>query len=154
MSSEQQPIVLRGRETGTAIGRLVWPGVFALAVVLVFAVARLITRGNSSDYLVLLVGSLLSGPIVLYWGLLAAIKPKRSWPLALLSWSAFIPYVFGVYLVGYRGIWRLVLLYKGFSWLQLVSAVIFVVLGWAVVNSLYRATEFVEAVHEGRVKLE
>ena len=71
----------------------------------------------------------------------------------LISLGGWIPYFFGIYLLTYRGIWRLLLALVDFSFGGLASAVSFLMVGFIVVNGIYRASEFVRMVSNGEIRL-
>lgn len=99
----------------------------------------------SANYVFLAVGSCLSGAAIFGHGFIPMLdRGKKSWTLTFLSLAGFIPYVFGSYLVVYRGFWALRSLFTAFSFKGLLVPLVFVVLGYQVVNEIYLLTEFVE----------
>ena len=148
-----KPLIIGRGEVSPLIARLVTPAMLALVLVAVFATVRLVSKGNQSDYLVLVCASMLSVPITLCYGLLAVVRRGQNIWASLLNLSAILPYSLSLYLFFYRGVWKLVTLHRAFSWPSLSSGIMFMVIGLIVVNGLYKTTELVAAVHEDRIKI-
>lgn len=124
--------------------RMAGRAIIALLPIFIFAIIQLVRFGNQKDYVLLLVGSILSvagimGYIIaeLRW----SVKKQKSWIAMLLIFSGFIPYLFGSYLVFIRGFWSLRELAGGFSFLIIIEVLIFIILGYEVVSKLYKITE-------------
>jgi hypothetical protein len=97
------------------------------------------------DYLLLIFGSVLSAICGLAYGTVglerANARPEHFWML-LAIWSGSLPYFFTLYLIGYRGLWQLVNVFRDFSTLALVSAIGFTVIGWTAIRHLQAITDF------------
>jgi CheY-like chemotaxis protein len=155
-TEETNKQVILGRlQVNNLIARMATTPCLLLGFLFLFAIGRIIKFGNVHDYLILAVGSCLSGMIIFAYGLLVlGDREKKSWPRALLAFSGPIPYVFGCYLVFYKGFWESKGLFTGFSARSLVARLAFVILGYQVVNGFYRVTEFVEKVAKKEIILE
>lgn len=147
------PVTLqKGAELDMLVARLITRAMMVLLLVFLFGVVQLFRHGNRADYLILVVGSVLSGLALFGYGFLTSKGPK-SWARSLVAFGGLIPYLFGCYLVFYRGLWSLTALLNGFSWTLLVKPLGFVVLGYVVVVGIYRISEFVRKVDEGAIVL-
>ena len=119
--------------------------VLPLIVIAVFAVVQLFRHGASgNDYLLLLIGSVVSAAGVVGYMItfLAFKKGQKSYVAMLLTAAGFIPYLFGSYLVFYRGLWQLKELLNGFSLGVILSSLFFIVVGWYAVKQLQELSEF------------
>jgi hypothetical protein len=159
MGEGEARLVLRpGADTDMMVSKLITRGVVALLVLAVAAGVKMFRHGAQGHYMLLLVGALFT--IVSLWAYPAYIASERGqvrrawWRALFITVAGLIPYLFGCYLVFYEGFWRMRGLLDGFSASLLVVSLLFVVGGWQVVNSIYKATEFGRAVSEGRVKFE
>jgi hypothetical protein len=138
----EQPIVF---------SNLISRAVMALTVVFIVGIVWLITGREGAG--ILIVGSVISG--ITLWKFMMRVsweanqrQIERSWSAALTAYGAFVPYVFGCYLVFYRGFWGLTDLSNGFSILVLLRTAFFVILGFAVVNGTYMISEAAKMVTE------
>lgn len=123
--------VLRGGEISDFIARITTKTFIALSMVFIFAAVQLIRHGTTSDYILLLVGSILSAVAIVAYALQVFVeKNRRSVLLMIITLSGFIPYIFGAYLVFYRGFWRMKCLFAEFSIIILLEAVLFVLIGY------------------------
>lgn len=116
----------------------------ALVVVLVYSIVQLSRLGNESDYLLLLIGSLLSGAAIMGYiinELTNGVKGKKSFLAMFLAFGGLIPWAFGSYVVFITGFWSLKNLADGFSSIVILKAIIFVFLGYVVVSNFYKITE-------------
>ena len=59
-----------------------------------------------------------------------------------------LPYLFIMYLIGYRGLWGLVQLFTIFSWHRLISALSFTFIGFSAIRNLQSITDVVRNVRE------
>src|SRR3990167_9894216 len=103
-----------------------------LFLVLIFSLIQLFRLGFSrSDYLALLIGSILSTVVVFLYALLPTLFPagKKSLIASLIAFSDFIPYLFSIYLVFYKGLWNLRLLSDDFSFITIFSSAFFILVG-------------------------
>jgi uncharacterized membrane protein YhdT len=126
----------------------------ALLPIIVFSVVQLFRYGNVSDYLLLLIGSLLSiatmfgyGIAELVWG----IKKKKSFIAMFLTFAGLTPWLFGSYLVFVRGFWSLSKLPDGFSVVIIAQFLIFSFLGYKVVKAIYLMSEIGQVVSKSNI---
>lgn len=117
-------------------GKAITPLVF----IFIYSIVQLIRLGNKSDYLLLLIGCILSVMAIVGFGY-TIVNKKRSFIHMLLSLSGFIPYLFGAYLVFISGFWSLKELTNGFSIIVILKAIIFVFFGYRLVSEFYQITE-------------
>jgi hypothetical protein len=148
------PVIRKGRELDLLLARFTVRAYVALFGVFLIGAVGAWRHGVARDHVILLLGSLLSGVALLAYGLSTyGERGRRSWALALASFGAFIPYLFGCYLVFYRGLWALTRLRSGFSGSLLLRSAVFIVCGFVVVRSIYRLSELTRAVSEGRAQI-
>lgn len=154
MTDENKP-VLKGGQVSDFMAHISSKAFFALAAVFLLAVVQLIRHGFVGDYVFLLVGSILSTGGIVGYGCLALVsKGRRSALLVLVALGGWIPYLFGCYLVFYRGFWSLKELASGFSLLVPFKAACFVLVGYAVVSGIDKVSEFVRRVDKGELIIE
>ncbi len=151
--SHEDKLTLKGTEVSRFIARMTTKAYFALVAVFIFASVKLILHGNVADYLWLLIGSVLSAAAIFAYSLLAIASKRKSFLLSGVAFAGFIPFLFGCYLVFYRGFWRLSNLFAEFSVWTIVAAVCFVLVGYAVVSGIHKVSEFVGLVDEGKIVL-
>jgi hypothetical protein len=77
--------------------------------------------------------------------------PKRSLLGMIVGFGAFIPYILGCYMTFYEGLWRLRHLLQEFTFTTLLTSIAFVILGFSLVNGVYRVTELCYAVDKGKL---
>ena len=77
---------------------------------------------------------------------------EKSWGGTFAGLCALLPYLFGCYLVFYRGFLGLTDLSTGSSWLILARTCCFVLLGFAIVNGTHKVSMAARAVTLGRPK--
>ncbi len=148
-------LVVKGGEVSDFIAHLTTRPLLALFAVFIFATVQLIKHGARGDYLLLLVGSILSAAAMMaYAFLMFAHKDRRSPLLMIVAFGGLIPYLLGSYLVFYRGLWRLKDLSAGFSIVLLLKAACFVSVGYTIVSGIYKVSEFVRKVRDGEILIE
>lgn len=158
MSHETEPIVLLGGEASDAISRLLVGGLLGTLALATIGLVQGIRYGLNHHYLIFLSAGILSAAVLLALPLhavaVAAGKARKPSFLGMLvSFAGFIPYLLGVYLVLYEGLWRLSQLRRGFSIWVLGLAIFYVVLGFIIVRSIDRASSFARKVDRGEVVL-
>jgi hypothetical protein len=151
---EKQPLIVEGGQVSELLAWLMTKPFVALAFVFVFALIQFLRFGNVHDYLLLAVGSLLSGAAIFGYGFIPLLnRETKSSRLTLLALAGFIPYAFGCYLVFYKGFWGLKNLFTKFTVGGLLACALFVVLGYWVVNGMYLLTELVDKAAKREVIL-
>ena len=156
MTDSPQPPLLSGRERDLLISRLITKALTALAAVAIVSVIQALRLGVDWRYALLIVGSILSGVLLIAYPIRIIRdhgKTERDWTHSLIIFGGFVPYLFGCYLVFYEGFWRLRLLSNGFSFFVLAVASLFLLAGYLVVSGIYKATEFGRAVADGRIRV-
>jgi len=150
----EEPIVLQVVERNMLVARLLMKPIVSLAFIFIFGLVQIARFGNVKDYLFLITGSCLAAVLIGGYSFIPLLdRGKKSWGLTFLALAGSIPYLFGCYLVFYRGFWKLKDLLARFSILHLLSCVVFVVLGYWVVSGLYLVTEYVKSVGEKEIIL-
>jgi hypothetical protein len=143
MENQEKPTITVSqlqREFVTLAGK----AVTALIPVFIYSIVQLIRLGNQADYLLLLVGCILSaGAIIGYIinELTNGVKKKKSFLAMFLVFGGLIPWAFGSYVVFVSGFWSLKDLASGFSSIIILKSLIFVFLGYIVVSNFYKITE-------------
>lgn len=128
------------REFITLAGR----AAIALIIIFIYSIIQLIRIGNQADYLLLLIGCILSAAAIMGYiinELTNGIKKKKSFLAMFLALGGLIPWIFGSYVVFINGFWSLKELANGFSSIIILKALIFVFLGYVVVSNLHKITE-------------
>lgn len=143
MENQENPIITVSqlqRELVTLAGK----AVTALIPVFIYSIVQLIRIGNQGDYLLLLVGCILSTATIMGYiiaELKYGVKKQKSFIAMLLAFGGFIPWLFGSYLVFVSGFWSLRKLSTGFSSIIILKTIAFVFLGYIVVSKFYQITE-------------
>lgn len=120
-----------------------------LVPVLIYSIVQLVRHGNQSDYMLLLVGSLLSAAAMMGYiinELTNGVKGKKSFLAMFLAFAGLIPWVFGSYVVFVSGFWSLKGLADGFSILLILKALVAIFFGYMVVSNFYKITEIGKAI--------
>lgn len=155
--SEKYPITIHEGETSDLLAKLTTKAYISLFIVLFFSLFKIFRGGIvGNDYIVLLIGSILSITSLLSFGLQIIIdagNKKRGLIPMLIGISSFIPYLFGCYLFFYRGLWYLTRLRTGFSIIVVLKSFVFILIGYSVVNGIYRLSELSRQVDEGAILL-
>jgi len=145
---------INGKQFAFEAGRIYSKPAFALAVTAaLFLGASFIHAFGHREVLVIL-ASLVCLPVLFLHPLLTpsdGAPPNRSVFRMLVGFGAFIPYGLGCYLTFYEGVWGLVQIFGGFSLSVLSWSLVCCVLGFAIVNGMYRLTELCRAVDEHRI---
>jgi hypothetical protein len=149
-----EPILLKGGKVSELLAQLLTKPFLSLGIVLIFALFQALRFGNVHDYLFLAVGSCLSGAAIFGHGFIPMLdRGRKSWLLTFLALTGFVPYAFGCYLVFYRGFWGLRELFVRFTIAGLLACILFVVLGYQVVNGMYLLNELVEKASKKEIIL-
>lgn len=120
-----------------------------LIPILIYSIVQLLRYGNRSDYLLLLIGSLLSAGAVMGYiinELTNGIKGKKSFLAMFLAFAGLIPWAFGSYVVFVSGFWSLKDLADGFSIFVIVKTLAAILFGYMVVSNFYKITEIGKAI--------
>ncbi len=117
----------------------------ALGVVAGFAFVQAVRKGLwAADYLPLLLLSILSMAAVYlyaYTAMAFAAGLPRWRGFALTTAGILVPFAFGYYLAGYRGLWHLLKLRDHFSPAVLGIGATFLVLGFLLLKQVHRLWE-------------
>lgn len=124
--------------------------------VFVYGVVRLFRIGFFEwQGLIMIIGSLLAySGTVCYIVCVEAARNERSWRAMFLGVAGFLPYLFGCFLVFYKGFWSFKYLFNSFSMWGLVEPIIWIVVGYQVVLQTYNMSEIGTAIDEGKIKIE
>lgn len=110
----------------------------AAALYGIYLVFRGAGDGSVHPY-VLIAGGLLSVICVSAYVTAVFAPPGRSWGMTFASLSAFIPYMFSLYLMGYHGVWALwtaATRYGGVG--PIILGAIWLLAGWRLLYTLDR----------------
>lgn len=123
-----------------------------LFALIVFAIVQTLRFGfGTADYVALVVGSLLSIALMFSYGMITLVRslgrPKRTW-MFFAALGGFIPFLFFLYVILFRGLWSFVLLKNGFSGWLILRGAVFVVLGQWATYKFYQLTEFSRAMDQ------
>lgn len=110
-------------------------------------------RGGGTSYLILLLADLISAVTLFAFAMLillkAGVKAERSWVLWIISLGGYVPYFFGCYLVFYKGLWRLRTLLQGFSIMIILKAVVYLIIGYVIVDGIYKISALGNRIDDG-----
>lgn len=121
---------------------------------LIYGIVRLFRYSvNDWEGWILLIGAILSQTGTIFYGVTILAEKKKSWWLMIFTFLGFLPYLFGCFLVFYKGFWSFKYLFNSFSFTRLIIPIIWIVLGYHITDQLYLLTEFGKAVKEGRIKI-
>jgi hypothetical protein len=123
-----------------------------MLLVFAFAVAQACRFGFlQQDYRLLAFGSVVSVVCGFAYGAVgiarANARQEHVWMFVAIL-SGLIPYCFTLYLIGYRGLWRLVHVFRDFSVSPLLSSIAFVLVGWIAVRYLQSITDFTRSARQ------
>jgi hypothetical protein len=146
-------------EVGEFVGRLCAKAVGFTLLVIVAGVVMFFRDGLAIRATVLVVGGVLSlaGLIGFNRTVIqqaATGEAKCGWAPMFKVFGGFLPYLFSCYLFFFEGAWQIIRLFKSFSWLRLVAALVFLVAGHALVTACYRVSEFARGLSEGRIVIQ
>lgn len=116
----------------------------ALAVLLYSIIQLIRVSGGNNHYLFMIIGSFVAvvgAFIYVMASYTHSATGKRSILGMFSAFAGFLPYLFGCYLVFYQGFWGFQELSTGFSIWLIIKAVVAIVLGFRIVNSMYQITE-------------
>jgi hypothetical protein len=156
-SENGKALVLKDGEDSDFISKLIAVPSFGILVLAIAVIVRLIQRGPSIRYWILLGGGLLSILILFGFSIIVTKdkgEQKRGMFPILLSFSLFVPYLYGCYLCLYEGLWRFVRTFSAFSLKSLALSLLFTILGYKVVSATYKVTEFGRKIHAGVIRIE
>ena len=156
MENQEKPTITVSqlqREFVTLAGK----AVTALILVFIYSIVQLIRIGNQADYLLLLIGCILSAAAIMGYiinELTNGVKKKKSFLAMFLAFGGLIPWAFGSYVVFVSGFWSLKELASGFSSIIILKSLIFVFLGYIVVSNFYKITEIGKHISGGAFTIE
>lgn len=109
-----------------------------------------------SDYLILILGSLVSIVLIFGYGALSVATvdgaPKRWW-MSLVFFLGFLPYLFCLYLILYKGVWGLSAAFSGEQILWVITkSLFFIVFGYFALNNFYKVTALARHLGNGNKK--
>ena len=125
-------------------------------IAFIYGIIRLVKYGVCDwQGAVMAIGAVLSiVGLVSYYTSYEEFHNKKSWLGMLLAFLGFIPYLFGCFLVFYKGFWSLKYLFNSFSFWKLVAPFLWIIVGYRIVAQLHMMTEFLRAIDKGRIKIE
>ncbi|MDB6124066.1 MAG: hypothetical protein JWQ71_3059 [Pedosphaera sp.] len=103
------------------------------------------------DYLFLALGAAVSIICVFAYGCVGIARAngrkKHLWMLFAIC-SGWLPYLFVMYVIFYRGVWAFVHLFSAFSWSASFGALVFIILGLFTMRHLQKLTDVVRIIRE------
>jgi len=140
------------RETAMTLG----PAIVAVAVILVLAIVQSVKFGfRAPDYIVLIIGSVVSMVVMFGYGLTSIMRaygsPMKPW-MGLAAIGGMLPKFFFMYVLIYRGLWCLAVpIINGFSYIinGIYYTPIFQELMFCTL-SLYSLRQFLKITEMGR----
>jgi positive regulator of sigma E activity len=126
---------------------------FGLFTVLVIAIVQGFHFGfRQRDYLFLALGAAVSFVCAFAYSCVGIARAngreKQAWMFFAIC-SGWLPYLFLMYVIFYRGAWALVRLFSSFSWSALFAALVFIAVGLFAIRYLQTITDVVRNVREG-----
>jgi hypothetical protein len=126
--------------------------IFALFPIFIYGIIQLFRVGILIDYLILLIGCILSVAAIMGYiinELVNGIRKRKSHLAMILAFGGFIPWLFGSYLFLIKGFWPLRFLLKGFSITLILKSLAFIVLGFIIVSNFHKITKVGENIRNG-----
>lgn len=123
-----------------------------MLLIFVFAVVQGFRFGFlQQDFRLLALGSVVCALCAFAYGAVgtarANARREHAWMFVAI-FSGWIPYFFTLYLIGYRGLWRLVHVFRDFSVLSLLSSIVFAIVGWIAIRYLQSITDFTRSARQ------
>jgi hypothetical protein len=114
-------------------------------IVFLFALVQGFRHGFlQRDYTVLILGSVVSVIAAFAYGAVGVARTngrrQHVWMVCAI-FSGWLPYFFTLYLIGYRGLWRLFHVFRPFSLAPFLSSVMFIVIGLIAIRYLQLITD-------------
>lgn len=152
-----QQLSMTKKELYATVTHYVGRVTIGLAIVLVYSIAHLIKRGFGTLEPVTLVALVaLSIPITILYGafLCADRKTEKSYGLGCLVLAVMVPYITGIFICLFEGLWSFTHLLSGFSLFVILKAGIMTVIGFHVLGKLYYLTELCKGLDQGNIVIE
>ncbi len=156
MTDPEKIIKISRREKDSEISKTTGKPFIILLLLSIISVVQMFRFGMSDRYFLLIGGSFLTiVSLIIYGNSDFYVRKSGSQIIRpVLMIVGFIPYVFGCYLFFYEGIWRMRLLLNGFSLTTLSVSLCYFFSGYVVVMAIYKISEFVRLIDEGRIKID
>lgn len=149
-SSALAPRTLSGEQFALLTAKPETRILFCSIVTIALGTVRGFRNGWPASAIVLTAGGMLAIVGMVRFGK-ALSTAAGSREHAFSGFAGMLPYVYGVYLVGYEGLWSIRGLVQHFSLVQLVPSVLFVYFGYRVVYWTWQLTEIAEGLRTGRI---
>lgn len=107
--------------------------------------------GWENGALPLMAGSVASIFGIVAYGRLLMLGEERSFANMFSALSGLLPYLFGCYLVFYRGFWSCRVLFQDFSLYRLLASLAFIYFGYRVVFWCHQLSALGDALRSGNV---
>jgi hypothetical protein len=155
ISRKSWPSSLNSAESSMFVGKLMAVPSLGLLALMIGTVVRLLQKAGGPRYWLFLAGSALSVITLFIFNIVVTERNQQRIGFLQrgLAFCLLIPYSFGCYLFFYEGLWRLLSLTKVISARTVIAGSLFTVLGYMVVMTTYRSTEFSKKVREGDILL-
>jgi membrane-bound ClpP family serine protease len=138
------------------LSRLATYPILLCGLIAVGSTVQGIRGGMTTNLVILLFGAILSAAgifIFILAILLYGIPKKRSIAATLSALIGFAPWMFGSYLVFYKGFWSLNYLFSDFHLWGLAQSLMFIFVGFVIVQRFYRITEVERSISDGRIMI-
>ena len=144
------PDTLSEEQFAYLTGRISWKPVLGLATTAVLFLSASLLTGFSKSRILVILGALLSPPILFLYSRLTLRKRRGVFPM-LVGFSGLIPYVLGCYLVFFEGLWGIVGTFRVFALSSLLWSLGCCTLGLVIVYGMYPLTELCRAMDKGLI---
>ena len=145
-------------ELKSRLNRLSWDTALPCLIALAYGLLRLYFFPSGGKLgLAMTVGAVLSLLSVLLYSAgiyVLKVKHNKKWPVALFNLSGFAPYLFGIFLVFYKGVLACKYLAGSFSFWILSDIFIWILLGFRILAQFYAMIKLGSKIDSGEVKIE
>jgi hypothetical protein len=155
MTGGSQPTVMTGEEFAVFSSR---PQVRVLLILVVLGIVGItsgVRHGFDQSAIILALGSVagIAGTLALGRQILldACGRRAKSMSASLRAGAGFIPYLVAVYVTFYEGLWKLLALFRDFSFASLLGRAAFIYLGYRLAVNLMHLSELPGHLSNGRV---
>ncbi|MFH1655778.1 MAG: hypothetical protein ABH954_04120 [Candidatus Omnitrophota bacterium] len=153
--TEGNPIYTLG-ELQHRMSKLIGNILIPCTAVLVYGIVRLVKfQIGDLQGLIMTLGAILStiGSFT-YSLVLLVYRKEKTWRSSFFTFLAVLPFLFGCFLVLYKGFWSFKYLFNSFSIWGLLVPIVWILLGYRIVSQLHIMTEIDNLIGEGKMKVE
>jgi hypothetical protein len=154
-ADETVPIAeVDGKQFAFEAGRINSKPALAIVATIVLFLVKSLLDGFDSSRVLVIGAALLSLPSLFLYPLLTprnGARPRSGFLPMAVALGSVVAYGLGCYLTFYEGLWSLLRLFSDFGFSSLLWSLTCCILGFVIVNGMYRLTEMCRAVDEGRI---